>query len=238
MLFCVVFIHAGFLPALLVFFIWCLPGAIGMAALAAGVSRIKNQLPDPVYALLSGLNSATVGIIALAAVQLAEKSIKDKLSRVLVIFGACAGLCYTALWYFPVLMIIGGVSSAVWDEWLQQVCERLVARFRKRKSDKQALVEENTSSNNHELETVGNKTPLESSVGVVGRGERRETAASSSQRRDAIDEVSSEPHPTDDEVKMDKKNISKPPVALDANGHTIPVRIGIIIMVGFFCKLL
>jgi hypothetical protein len=194
-----------------------------MAALAAGVSRIKNQLPDPVYALLSGLNSATVGIIALAAVQLAEKSIKDRLSRILVIFGACAGLCYTALWYFPVLMIMGGVSSAVWDGWLQQVCERLMARFRKRKSDKQALVEENTSSNDHELGTMGNKTSPKSSADVV-RGERSDIAATS------------EPHPTDDEVKMDKKNISEPPVALDANGHTIPIRIGIVIMVGFFCK--
>lgn len=46
-----------------------LPGAIGMYGLSLGVQRIGDTLPDIVYALLSGLNASTVGIIALAAVQ-------------------------------------------------------------------------------------------------------------------------------------------------------------------------
>ena len=45
-----------------------LPGASVMLLLAVGVSRIDNYLPGPVYALLSGLNAAAVGIIALAAI--------------------------------------------------------------------------------------------------------------------------------------------------------------------------
>lgn len=57
--------------------------ALVMFGLATGVATIKDNLPEPVYALLSGLNASTVGIIALAAVQLAEKCIKDKLSRVI-----------------------------------------------------------------------------------------------------------------------------------------------------------
>lgn len=64
-----------------------------------------NVLFVPVYALLSGLNSAMVGIIALIATYLAKRSITDKLTRILVIFGACAGLGYT-LWYFPLLMYL------------------------------------------------------------------------------------------------------------------------------------
>ena len=40
-----------------------------MYALSLGVQRIGETLPDPVYALLSGLNASTVGIIAVAAVQ-------------------------------------------------------------------------------------------------------------------------------------------------------------------------
>ncbi|KAL5045976.1 chromate transporter-domain-containing protein [Aspergillus fruticulosus] len=44
------------------------------------------------YALLTGLNTSTVGIIALAAVQLAEKVICDKISQIMVIFYTCAGL--------------------------------------------------------------------------------------------------------------------------------------------------
>lgn len=40
-----------------------------MFLLSLGVGNINEVLPGPVYAMLSGLNSATVGIIALAAVQ-------------------------------------------------------------------------------------------------------------------------------------------------------------------------
>ncbi|KAL4998433.1 chromate transporter-domain-containing protein [Aspergillus recurvatus] len=118
MLFCLALLRAGFIPAVVVFLLWCLPGAVGMYALSLGVQRIEDTLPDAVYALLSGLNASTVGIIALAAVQLAEKAVRDKVSRILVIFGACAGLCYSALWYFPLLMVIGGFVTAVWDGWL------------------------------------------------------------------------------------------------------------------------
>ncbi len=79
-----------------------------MYGLAVGVSNISDTLPRIVYALLSGLNAATVGIIALAAVQLAEKAITDRLTRLLVFLGAAAGLLYNALWYFPLLMLIAG----------------------------------------------------------------------------------------------------------------------------------
>ncbi|KAL4887886.1 chromate transporter-domain-containing protein [Aspergillus ambiguus] len=132
MLFCLTLLHAGFLPAMLVFLLWSLPGAIGMYALSLGVQRIDETLPLSVYALLSGLNSSTVGIIALAAVQLAEKAIRDRLSRVLVILGACAGICYSALWYFPVLMVIGGLVTVVWDGYLSQALRRAMAKWRRR----------------------------------------------------------------------------------------------------------
>ena len=42
--------------------------------MSLGVQKIDELLPGPVYALLSGLNSATVAVIALAAVQLSEKA--------------------------------------------------------------------------------------------------------------------------------------------------------------------
>ena len=67
------------------------------------------------YALLSGLNAATVGIIFLAAVQLSQKAITDKVTRVLVFVGGAAGVLYNALWYFPVLMVVGGSVTAIWD---------------------------------------------------------------------------------------------------------------------------
>lgn len=92
-----------------------MPGALGMYGLAIGVSNIGTALPGPVYALLSGLNASTVGIILLAAVQLSEKAITDKMTRVLVFLGATAGLLYNALWYFPLLMFLAGMAAVVHD---------------------------------------------------------------------------------------------------------------------------
>ena len=46
-----------------------LPGAIAMYGLSLGIGEIDDVLPGIIYALLSGLNASTVGIIALSAVQ-------------------------------------------------------------------------------------------------------------------------------------------------------------------------
>lgn len=69
MVFCIALIHAGLAPAIFAFVLWSLPGAIGMYGLSLGVQKMPEKLPPPAYALLSGLNASTVGIIALAAVQ-------------------------------------------------------------------------------------------------------------------------------------------------------------------------
>ncbi|KAL9594576.1 MAG: hypothetical protein Q9219_006960 [cf. Caloplaca sp. 3 TL-2023] len=92
-----------------------LPGAIGMFAFSLGVLHIGDKLPGVVYALLSGFNAATVGIVALAAMQLSQKVITDKLTRALVFLGGTAGILYTALWYFPVLMAVAGIVTMIWD---------------------------------------------------------------------------------------------------------------------------
>jgi chromate transport protein ChrA len=129
MLYCINLRRNGFLAAVLAFFIWSLPGAVGMYALALGVTRINETLPSIAYAVLSGLNAATVGIIALAAVQLSNKAITDKLSRGLVFLGATAGMMYNALWYFPVIIAASGVTTLVWDSGVvQRVLRRRTAR--------------------------------------------------------------------------------------------------------------
>ena len=104
-----------------------------MYALAIGISHVSNFLPLPVYALLSGLNAATVGVIAFSAVQLGTKAITDPLSRLIVVFSACAGLCYNALWYFPVLMVAGGISTVVWDLWARDFVRNLKIWWRRRR---------------------------------------------------------------------------------------------------------
>ncbi|PNP50916.1 hypothetical protein THARTR1_08537 [Trichoderma harzianum] len=122
MLYCVNLINNGLLGALLAFFIWSLPGALGMFGLSIGVSNIGSTLPRVVYALLSGLNAATVGIIALAAVELSNKAITDKLTRILVFLTGSAGMLYNALWYFPVLMFASGFAAVTHDyRWLHRL---------------------------------------------------------------------------------------------------------------------
>ncbi|PTU23737.1 hypothetical protein P175DRAFT_0468536 [Aspergillus ochraceoroseus IBT 24754] len=212
MLFCLALLHAGFLPALLVFLLWSLPGAIGMYALSIGVQNIHQTLPDPTYALLSGLNSSTVGIIALAAVQLAEKAIRDKLTRILVIFGACAGLCYNALWYFPALMVVGGLTTVVWDGWLSLWVRKAKARWRQRNIHLEAqqgpiaATEVELQEQNHHAHT--------SNPG---------SNAMRSRRPGHTAEVS-QPLP-----------LGNPPQAASQD-HVIRIRVGIILTVGFFAS--
>lgn len=111
-----------------------LPGALSMYGLAVGVSHVGETLPRAVYALLSGLNAATVGIIALAAVQLAQKSITDKLTRILVFLGASAGMMYNALWYFPLLMSLAGIAAVVHDyRVLHPAVKRIVGLVRRKR---------------------------------------------------------------------------------------------------------
>lgn len=139
MLFCIHAVHGGLFAGALAFAfsggistinnILCfeltktissLPGAIGMYGLSVGISPVGETLPDPVYALLSGLTAATVGIIALTAVNLAGRAVTDKLTRLLVFLGGALGMLYTALWYYPVIMIGAGLSTLIWDlRWLQ-----------------------------------------------------------------------------------------------------------------------
>ncbi|KAH0525240.1 hypothetical protein TsFJ059_007631 [Trichoderma semiorbis] len=130
MLYCVNLINNGLLGALLAFFIWSLPGALGMFGLSIGVSEIGSTLPREVYALLSGLNAATVGIIALAAVELSNQAITDKLTRILVFLTGSAGMLYNALWYFPVLMFASGFAAVTHDyRWLHRLWRAVKSIF-------------------------------------------------------------------------------------------------------------
>ncbi|MCJ1265964.1 hypothetical protein MMC22_005846 [Lobaria immixta] len=126
MLFNINMIHGGFFTGILAFLLWSLPGAIGMFCFSLGVSHIGDTLPGAVYALLTGLNAATVGIIALAAVQLSQKLITDKLTRILVFLGGAGGMLYAALWYFPVLMVAAGIATMTWDLKVTQKLVRLL----------------------------------------------------------------------------------------------------------------
>ncbi|KAJ0127833.1 Linoleate diol synthase, partial [Fusarium oxysporum f. sp. albedinis] len=180
--YCINLLHDGFLPALFAnkWVAIGLPGALGMYGLSIGVSNIGESLPRAVYALLSGLNAATVGIIVLAAVQLSEKAITDKITRILVFLGASAGMMYNALWYllnvggftlnfrikyFPLLMFLAGVATVVHDfRWLHRPIKVITARFQKKAKHSQNTSEEGvemqiqrqaTASNGHKEFNAG-----------------------------------------------------------------------------------
>ncbi|KAJ1301004.1 hypothetical protein OPQ81_003427 [Rhizoctonia solani] len=211
MTFCIAFLCAGFLVSLSVFFIWSIPGAIGMYALSLGVEKVNETLPSPVYALLSGLNASTVGIIALSAVQLARKAITDPLTRLLVLTSACAGLCYNALWYFPTLIIIGGSVTVVWDHWLRGRVGRLIAKMRRSNRDEPATVDEEAEG--IPMETIAAQSAL--------------SLKSSSSRR------VEEPVPRTEATREDH-TVPAPSPPTDISEHKVPVKIGIMIIVGFF----
>ncbi|KAF2837856.1 putative chromate ion transporter [Patellaria atrata CBS 101060] len=230
MSFCIALIHAGFIPSLFAFTLWSLPGAIGMFGLSLGVQQMDEVLPGIVYALLSGLNAATVGIIALAAVQLAQKAITDQLTRILVIFGACAGLCYNALWYFPLLIVIGGIATVIWDIWLQQRINKIKRKLKKRKENRDRLAEESDAGISVELRENQNPT---------AEGLQRRAPASSAKAEPAgtfqsVEDNDIRPSVTGRDHNFTQEEVQNPPPAPDTKAHAISWKWGISIIVGFF----
>ncbi|PSK53901.1 hypothetical protein B9Z65_7707 [Elsinoe australis] len=111
-----------------------MPSALGMLALGLGIEQVDDVLPAIAYAFLSGLNAAIVGIIALAAVQLSSRSVKSTLDRILIVFGGCAGVCYTSLWYFPVIIVSGGLITLSWNYVLAPVLIKVQRRRQSRRA--------------------------------------------------------------------------------------------------------
>ncbi|KAF2446169.1 chromate ion transporter-like protein [Karstenula rhodostoma CBS 690.94] len=226
MVFCIALMHAGFAGAVWAFLLWSLPGAAGMYALSLGVQKMPDRLPAIVYALLSGMNASTVGIIALAAVQLAEKAIKDRITRILVIFGACAGLCYNALWYFPVLIAIGGLVTFVWDVWLRQRVAKMRASYvaKRRARTEGGDAEETVAS---EQVPPAEQIQLERPEAV----KRRLPAGNSADR---ILPVEEERGPS----RSSERRNTEPTPAATPQAHTISIKIGLSLTALFFLSFL
>lgn len=186
-----------------------------MYGLAVGIQNLSTTLPGPVYALLSGLNAATVGIVAVSAVQLAEKAIHDKISRILIIFGACAGLCYNALWYFPVLMVVGGIAIALWDGWMSSQVLRGKRAWHNRHHRPAEPEEANLS--NLELQAAS-AAPAEQNDGVRSR-----------KTNQAVDSPQA-PGATPESTRSTETEASQLPVYQ----YRVSIRSGLIIMLAFF----
>jgi chromate transport protein ChrA len=226
MVFCITMIHAGIGCALFAFLLWSLPGAIGMYALSLGVQKMPDRLPPIVYAFLSGMNSSTVGVIALAAVQLAEKAINDQVTRILVLFGACAGLCYNAIWFFPILILIGGLVTVIWDVWLRQQIGKLRAGYaakRRRTRNEGGDAEESTATQD---------IPLVAGL-QVQRPEAVKRKAHAGSSNDRLMPVEDNAGPSRTPERRSAEEVTEVTTVTDTKIHNISMKIGLSLIAGF-----
>ncbi|SCV69013.1 BQ2448_2033 [Microbotryum intermedium] len=109
-------IRGGTLAAMLSFVLLTAPGMFAMIGIAYGVKRIPNTLPDIAFSLFTGLNSAAIGLVSLAAYQLSLKVITDDVTRLLVFLMGAISACYESQWLYPVLMAASGICTYVFDK--------------------------------------------------------------------------------------------------------------------------
>ncbi|KAM5447165.1 hypothetical protein MaudCBS49596_006147 [Microsporum audouinii] len=198
-----------------------------MFGLALGVAKLDQNLPTMVYAFLSGLNASTVGIIALAAVQLAEKSIQDRITRILVIFGGSAGLCYQAIWYFPILILIGGCTTAVWDLIAQPNITKLKLKLRRRRLNRTGDAEAGNDIVGVRLNHPHQTLPLQRR-NIPGRREQEAEGDHPRLRSSASSTI------VPDSPSTLIGSIESQP--MDTHSHSLHMKWGILIIVLFFAS--
>jgi len=105
---------------LLAFILLTAPGALAMLGRGFGARHIPTTLPDVGFALFTGLNSAAVGLITLAANNLSSKVVTDPLTRFEVLLSAAFAACYESQWLYPVIMAAAGFVTLGWDRWIER----------------------------------------------------------------------------------------------------------------------
>lgn len=109
LLFSIVLITQGWIPAIICFILWSLPGLIMMIGLAIGVSSLR-QIPEWLYTIENGLTSAAVGLIALAALNLSKKVNDGNLDNSLSLLAIIVALNFSREpWLLPAIMAFGAV---------------------------------------------------------------------------------------------------------------------------------
>ncbi|EDU50222.1 conserved hypothetical protein [Pyrenophora tritici-repentis Pt-1C-BFP] len=233
MCFCIALLHAGIFPATLAFTLWSLPGALTMFGLALGVHNLPSRLPAIVYALLSGLNASTVGIVALAAVQLAEKASKIRLTRGLVVFNESAELRYNALWYFPVLVAIGVLVTVAEDLWEGQWVRMGRERWGKKRGGAGREEEEVGGGGGSVVQSI----PMQIMRPEAAAVKRRTQAGVSNMESEREDTTAVAATPARTTQTVNRVHASNEPTISpvpDTTTHNISVKLGLSLIAGFF----
>ena len=135
-----------------------------------------------------------------------------------MILGACAGVCHNALWYFPILMVIGGSSTVFWDLFASKKVGKMRAKRQQRKLNLQRMAEESDAQPSVPLD----QTP--SAAGLQRRGASK----------DAQNSAEASTTPASDNNSGGRDEADTQARAVNTDSHSLPVKWGILIIAGFF----
>ena len=172
--------------------------------------------------------------------QLSNKAITDKVTRILVFFGAAAGVLYNALWYFPILMLVGAIVTAVWDyRWGHRFVNSIRDRFKKDSPQQDVDTERQATSSSRDGEEMqdaprGNeKSPVQghdsSGLRRVGPGGTREGTDPTNENAP----VNSEPESAARNRATETAAAAEEPET-DVSVGAFSLKVGISVGVGFF----
>lgn len=156
----------------------------------------------------------------------------------LVIFGACAGLLYSALWFFPVLIIAGGIVTAIWDVKLRQLIMKAKRRWQQKRRARRTESPEVRPGEEAaeqgeviELPAVAAQDENVDRTGLQRRAAPATTTATPMSTAESSNAVQARDSSKEDEAEGTN---SRTPPSTDVHSHGISIRVGCIIIAGFF----
>lgn len=142
--------------------------------------------------------------------------------------GACAGLCYNALWYFPILILIGGVATIIWDVWLQQMVGKMRAKWeakRRRARNEGGDAEGFNTSPSIPLKEHAQAAPAKLT--------QRKPQAEGSKGHASTEQDPAGQHPFANGSACEGAESAESAPVADTETHNISVKMGISLILGF-----
>lgn len=142
-----------------------------------------------------------------------------------MILSACAGICYSALWYFPVLMFTAAFVTILWDAWFREKVVRLraqlrkMARARRRKDD---------AKNDGECGTQVEERTIETTPSTHGRARAVARTSHVSAERECPGQGNTRQHSMDNGRAADEVFSTQ-----DMHTHAVPVTLAISVVAAF-----
>ena len=136
-------------------------------------------------------------------------------------------MCYTALWYFPVLIVAGGIITVIWDLFLH----RKVTAYKARRAAKKQQAQSGQTRTDHATEEAANE-PLEL---PERNGTKSGHVASSSSNDGGVQRRHAPQAPTITQaVPETNPDAVVDPDRTDVKSYAIPIPVGLTIIAVFF----